>query len=114
MLGVAGRISVLAAALTAGAAATPAQASMEWRYCLAIAEKSRAVYLSEPFQSDASLAVLERAYESFLARNGYAFEPAICPRGDTRDDLLKARDQAISFNKQRGLSPALAAWRYGE
>ncbi|MFO1146881.1 MAG: hypothetical protein U1E62_00785 [Alsobacter sp.] len=114
MSGNARRVAGLAAGLLAGFAAPPAQAGMEWRYCLAIAEQSRAVYLSEPFQSDASLPVLERAYENFLSRNGYAHEPAICPRGDTRDDLLKAREEAISFNKLRGLSASLASWRYGE
>jgi hypothetical protein len=114
MRGTAGRLKVMAAGLLAGWIATPAQAGMEWRYCLAIAEQSRAVYLSEPFQTDASLPVLERAYETFLSRNGYAHEPAVCPRGDTRDDLMRAREEAISFNKLRGLSAALAAWRYGE
>jgi hypothetical protein len=114
MRGIAGRVGLVAAGVLAGWGVSPAQAGMEWRYCLAVVEQTRAVYLTEPFQTDASLTVLEQAYEVFLTRRGYAHEPAICPRAETREDLIKAREDAISFNKQRGLTAALAAWRYGQ
>lgn len=92
--------------------APPAMAGSDWRYCLATWEPTRAVYVTMPFPSAASLTTLEGAYSAFLTSRGLQHEPVICPRADTEQQALTARAEAIAYNRVRGLSASLASWRY--
>jgi hypothetical protein len=91
-----------------------ASAGTEWRYCLATWEASRSVYVTLPFQSDAPLAALESAYSDYLAERSVKHDPPVCPRAESETQALAAREDAIAFNRTRGLSASLASWRYGD
>ena len=100
------------AGLVLALGAEAASAGAAWRYCLAVSEPERALYVSMPFKSSAPLSTLEKAYDSHLSRLGFRHEPATCPRADTEEAALLAREDAIAFNRTRGISPSVASWRY--
>ena len=90
------------------------EAATDWRYRLATSEAARAVYVSQPFATTASVAQLEKAFGEYLLRHGLPHDRPICPRSRSEEDALLAREDAIAFNRLRGLSPSAspASWRF--
>ncbi len=86
---------------------------VDWRYCLAASETGRAIYISPAFPTTAPVEQLEKAYGEFLVRRGLPHDTPVCPRSHSEQDALLAREDAIAFNKGRGLLPADFTWRDG-
>jgi hypothetical protein len=112
------QIPLLQAAIFAAAALlcgwSPAHAATDWRYCLAASENGRALYVSSPFPTSATVVQLEKAYASWLDRHAAGHEAPSCPRFQSEQEALLAREDAIAFNRLRGLSPSPAAWRFDD
>jgi hypothetical protein len=108
-----GAVQALASAALLALLSHPAAAASEWRYCLAAWEATHSIYVTMPFRADAGLVVLEDAYSAYLDAQGIRHEPVICPRAASEALALAARDEAIAYNRTRGMSSSLAAWRYG-
>lgn len=103
-------VLVAATALTVGWGR--AHAGADWRYCLAVSESGRVLYVSPPFQSSATVVQLEKAYGSWLSRHSVEHESPSCPKSNSEQEALVAREDAIAFNRIRGVSPFPAAWRF--
>lgn len=88
------------------------EAEIDWRYCLAVSETARSIYISLPFQANAPVDQLEKAYGEFLVRRGLPHDTPVCPRSRSEQEALMAREDAIAFNRGRGLVPAGLTWRY--
>lgn len=93
-------------------AATAAAEGTDWRYCMAIWEPTHSTYVTMPFESSASLFELEASYARYLDEQGLRHEPVFCPRSDSEAQANRAREAAIAFNRDRGLSASVASWHY--
>jgi hypothetical protein len=82
-------------------AATRAEAS-DWLYCLAAAPEEHKVYMSEPFQTDASMTTVSDAFSRLLAGLKLQHGEIQCPRSDSEEPSLLMRDHAIDFNRMNG------------
>jgi hypothetical protein len=82
--------------------ATTSANATDWRYCLTAAADEHKVYMSEPFQTDASMDTVTEAFSHLLARLNLRHGEVQCPRGDTERSISTMRDYAISFNRLNG------------
>ncbi|MFT4116748.1 hypothetical protein [Bradyrhizobium sp.] len=85
----------------------------EWRYCLALSEAARRVYMSSPFQCAVDMSKLERMLRNSLTRAGVSVDSVQCPRGSDERGILAMRDHAIAFNRQAQMSVVDVGWRPG-
>jgi hypothetical protein len=85
----------------------------EWRYCLALSEAERRVYMSYPFQCAVDFSRLERMLRDSLTRAGVSVDSVQCPRGNDERGILAMRDHAIAFNQQTQITVVDIKWRPG-
>ncbi len=98
-------VVILLAALPGAAAAE------EWRYCLAPAQASHKVYLSDPFPTNAPMESLEAAFGRSLNQIGAGYDSIQCPRADSQTALSAMQQAAIGFNRDRGNKAVKLDWR---
>jgi hypothetical protein len=79
---------------------SPAGAA-DWRYCLALSDDNK-VYISEPFQTNASMSAATDAFSRLLARQQLRHQPVQCPKSADEKSALQMRDHAINFNRSSG------------
>jgi hypothetical protein len=96
--------SMMKAAFLTGVAlitTSPANAA-DWRYCLATSPDEKSVYLSEPFQTNASMSAATDAFSRLLAGRHLRHQGVQCPRSADQHSALAMREYAIGFNQSNG------------
>jgi hypothetical protein len=80
---------------------SPANAA-DWRYCLATSPDEKSVYLSEPFQTNASMSAATDAFSRLLAGRHLRHQGVQCPRSADQHSALAMREYTIGFNQSNG------------
>ena len=85
----------------------------EWRYCLALSQAERRVYMSYPFQCDIDISRLERMLRDSLTGAGVSPDTVQCPRSSDERGIVAMCDHAIAFNRQTQITVVDVKWRPG-
>jgi len=88
--------------LAATLIATSPAGAADWRYCLALSPDENKVYISEPFQTNASMSAATDAFSRLLARQQLRHQPVQCPKSADEKSALQMREHSISFNRSSG------------
>jgi len=96
-------------ALAAGILAAQPASAAEWRYCLASYHSERTIYISQVFQTDRAMDLLQHDFAHHLDQTHRSFESIQCPRGE-QQTIATLRLQAIRYNRDSGNAVIELGW----
>jgi hypothetical protein len=82
----------------------------EWRYCLSVNSAEKKVYVTQPFASDETTVALAEAFDDALSRSAIAHGGCQCPRSEAEKIARQNRQDAIGYNRQKGIEPVAITW----
>jgi hypothetical protein len=80
----------------------PSREPSAWQYCLASSHREKKIYISSPFARAESLTASKTAFVKMLFRSNIKHIDVQCPMGKDEPSILSMRNNAISFNQNRG------------